>query len=50
MKKNERNAGRKAIKDGVQVQVRVTRKNVPTLKEFAKTLQEFETIKTKKNV
>jgi hypothetical protein len=47
MTKNDRNAGRKRIIDGVQVQVRVTRKNVPTLKEFAKTLQEFETKKTK---
>jgi hypothetical protein len=40
--KNERNAGRRKIIDGVQVQVRVTAKNVPTLKKFAKTLQVLE--------
>jgi hypothetical protein len=49
MTKNERNAGRRKIIDGKMVQVKVTKKNVPTLKEFAKTLQEFETIKTKKD-
>lgn len=42
MKNNERNAGRRAVIDGKYVTVKVTRKHIPTLKEFAKTLQELE--------
>ena len=47
-KNNERNAGRRAVIDGKYVTVKVTRKHIPTLKKFAKTLQELEP-KTKKD-
>jgi hypothetical protein len=42
MKKNERNAGRKKVLDGTVVRVTVPRSRVNELKEFAKTLQEYE--------
>lgn len=41
-KNNERNAGRRGVIDGKYVTVKVTRKHIPTLKKFAKTLQELE--------
>jgi hypothetical protein len=39
MKKNERNAGRKPIPNGIRVQVKVPKDKVKELKEFVKRLQ-----------
>jgi hypothetical protein len=42
MKKNERNAGRKKVINGIIVRLTVPKERVNELKEFAKTLQEYE--------
>jgi hypothetical protein len=42
MKKNERNAGRKKVLNGTIVRSTVPKERVNELKEFAKTLQEYE--------
>lgn len=41
VKKNERNAGRKKIKDGVTFKITITKKYVETLKQIAKQYQQY---------
>ena len=41
-KKNERNAGRKKVKNGEQVTITVPAEKIKELKKYAKTLIEYE--------
>jgi hypothetical protein len=45
--KNERNAGRKKVKDAVMVQVKVTAKYADRYKRLAENYREYETKKSK---
>jgi hypothetical protein len=45
--KNERNAGRKKVKDAVMVQVKVTAKYADEYKKLAENYREYETKKSK---